>query len=570
MEETRRALSVQLRKFIPHNVEDIVDVVSDKMIPDEQVDSDQAYRKFIKDVHDFIEIRAIHLDGLYTKYSLSKETASISTETGPKQAASKKRGHKPAANSHAIIPDSQPVNRRALTPQQEKQAAVDNIMNITPAILNTFLQLCWTKYTKSIAQPAHAVGAIAAQSIGEPGTQMTLKTFHFAGVAGMSITGGVPRIKEIINAAKKISTPVIACALENKYSEQAARYVKSRIEKTYLREIAKYVEDEWSPHRGMLRLQIDMQRVSALQLDLTVYDIIDAIHRTKGLKISRGEAQAGSHSLIRIIPREDDMDETDDMDLDGYGSEEEAPAARGRGRRPKKRTGPGGYYQTLQELRRSILNVVVKGFPETARAIIRRSEKTNAAGQEELELLVEGYGLKACMNTEGVSGRATKTNSVMETCQVLGVEAARSVIISEIQKVMESMDIDDHHIHLLACIMTLKGEVLGITRFGMAKMGDSVLQLASFEKTPDHLFEAATKMKSDPISGVSESIIMGQTVKLGTGMASVFRPLGLDDHVGEKEPVFYTAWKEKRVAVGWGDGEWAVERGQRAVIASAA
>jgi DNA-directed RNA polymerase III subunit RPC1 len=569
---------VQLRKFIPSNREDIVDVVSDVMIPDDQVDSDQAYRKFIKDVHDFIEKRAIRIEGLHRGYRTDEgpaidgpnvpdviDTNEIAVAPAPKRTKGKK-GAKSTAKSTEVPAEPKKAYNR-LTPQQWKQNSVDNVMKITPAILNAFLQLCWTKYTKSIAQPAHAVGAIAAQSIGEPGTQMTLKTFHFAGVAGMSITGGVPRIKEIINAAKKISTPVISCALENKYSEQAARYVKSRIEKTYLREIAKYVEDEWSPHKGMLRLQIDIQRVSALQLDLTVHDIIDAIHRTKGLKISRGEVIAGSHSVIRIIPREDDLDEADEMDLDGYGTEDEAPAARGRGRRPKRRTGPGGYYQSLQELRRSILNVVVKGYPETARAIIRRSEKTNEAGDEELELLVEGYGLKACMTTEGVSGRATKTNSVMETAQVLGIEAARSVIISEIQKVMESMDIDDHHIHLLACIMTLKGEVLGITRFGMAKMGDSVLQLASFEKTPDHLFEAATKMKSDPISGVSESIIMGQTVKLGTGMASVFRPLGLDEFVGEKEPVFYTAWKEKRVAVGWGAKEWEVQRAAVAPVA---
>jgi DNA-directed RNA polymerase III subunit RPC1 len=102
--------------------------------------------------------------------------------------------------------------------------------------------------------------------------------------------------------------------------------------------------------------------------------------------------------------------------------------------------------------------------------------------------------------------------------------------------------------------MTVKGEVLGITRFGMVKMGDSVLQLASFEKTPDHLFEAATKMKSDPISGVSESIIMGQTVKLGTGATSVIRPLHLDpEDLAQKEPMFQTALKHNRLAKGWND-----------------
>lgn len=82
-----------------------------------------------------------------------------------------------------------------------------------------------------------AVGAIGAQSIGEPGTQMTLKTFHFAGVASMNVTLGVPRIKEIINAAKTISTPIITAILQNDQEESEARLVKGRIEKTYLRDV---------------------------------------------------------------------------------------------------------------------------------------------------------------------------------------------------------------------------------------------------------------------------------------------------------------------------------------------
>ena len=82
-----------------------------------------------------------------------------------------------------------------------------------------------------------AVGAIGAQSIGEPGTQMTLKTFHFAGVASMNITLGVPRIREIINASKSISTPIVTAKLVAENSESTARIVKGRIEKTYLRDV---------------------------------------------------------------------------------------------------------------------------------------------------------------------------------------------------------------------------------------------------------------------------------------------------------------------------------------------
>ncbi|GME89572.1 unnamed protein product [[Candida] boidinii] len=123
------------------------------------------------------------------------------------------------------------------------------------------------------------------------------------------------------------------------------------------------------------------------------------------------------------------------------------------------------------------------------------------------------------MATDGVVSSKTKTNHVLEVFDVLGIEAARSSIINEIDYTMGShgMAVDPRHIQLLGDVMTYKGEILGITRFGLAKMRDSVLQLASFEKTTDHLFDAAFYMKTDLVEGVSERIILGQTMSIGTG-----------------------------------------------------
>merc|ERR1719251_681690 len=106
------------------------------------------------------------------------------------------------------------------------------VERLTPAQVESFIQQCTEKYDRALMEPGTAVGALCAQSIGEPGTQMTLKTFHFAGVASMNITLGVPRIKEIINASKKISTPIVTTYLENKFDAEEARKVKGRIEKT--------------------------------------------------------------------------------------------------------------------------------------------------------------------------------------------------------------------------------------------------------------------------------------------------------------------------------------------------
>ena len=111
-------------------------------------------------------------------------------------------------------------------------------MNVTDVHLQLFIDMCWSKFIRAKIEPGTAVGAIGAQSIGEPGTQMTLKTFHFAGVASMNVTLGVPRIKEIINAAKVISTPIITCTLEQDVDIRSARIVKGRIEKTYLEDVS--------------------------------------------------------------------------------------------------------------------------------------------------------------------------------------------------------------------------------------------------------------------------------------------------------------------------------------------
>lgn len=120
---------------------------------------------------------------------------------------------------------------------KEIRAATEQVAKLSKTTLTDFVKSCLEKYEKAQTEPGHAVGAVGAQSIGEPGTQMTLKTFHFAGVAGMSITQGVPRIKEIINASKVISTPVISCDLISKEDIIAARVVKGRIEKTFLKDV---------------------------------------------------------------------------------------------------------------------------------------------------------------------------------------------------------------------------------------------------------------------------------------------------------------------------------------------
>ncbi len=150
--------------------------------------------------------------------------------------------------------------------ETSRPGVVYELCRLTKSQVLLFLSRCCEKFVKAKIEPGTCVGALGAQSIGEPGTQMTLKTFHFAGVASMNITLGVPRIKEIINASKKISTPIITAHLERPQDSEYARVVKSRIEKTYLREITQYIEEVFLPDEVCIVIKLDLERIRLLKV----------------------------------------------------------------------------------------------------------------------------------------------------------------------------------------------------------------------------------------------------------------------------------------------------------------
>ncbi|KAL3989412.1 RNA polymerase Rpb1 domain 5 family protein [Acanthocheilonema viteae] len=344
-----------------------------------------------------------------------------------------------------------------------------------------FIGLCSRKFRRAICEPGTAVGAIAATSIGEPSTQMTLKTFHFAGVASMNITQGVPRIKEIINGVKLISTPLITAALMDEKDENLARRVKARIEKTTLGEICDYIEEVYLPDDCFILLKINAKRVRLLQLEITMSSIAQSICTSKlPVPVKISQITILGKTIMTVRPPE--LAKCSKM-------------------------------MAIQYLKYNIGNVVVKGLPGIVRCVIHADEKKG----DSYKLLVEGIDYREVMATVGVDGRRTYFNNALTVADVLGIEAARSSIISEILSTMVShgIGLDQRHVMLLADLMTYRGEVLGITRNGLVKMKESVLLLASFEKTADHLFEAAFFSQEDKICGVSECIILGTPITIG-------------------------------------------------------
>ena len=139
------------------------------------------------------------------------------------------------------------------------------------------------------------------------------------------------------------------------------------------------------------------------------------------------------------------------------------------------------------------------------------------------KLVVEGTDFRSVMIAPGVDGKNTTTNNICEIEAILGIEAARAKIMAEIDNIFQQygMSIDIRHTMILADLMTCKGVVLGITRFGIVDMKESILHSASFERTTDQLFDAAAKGMSDHVTGVSESIILGNQMQIGTGLIDV-------------------------------------------------
>eukprot|EP00656_Telonema_subtile_P049966 TRINITY_DN6345_c0_g1_i4.p1 TRINITY_DN6345_c0_g1~~TRINITY_DN6345_c0_g1_i4.p1 ORF type:complete len:1476 (-),score=436.33 TRINITY_DN6345_c0_g1_i4:120-4547(-) len=386
---------------------------------------------------------------------------------------------------------------------------------LTKTQIASFLEACQQRISLAVVEPGTACGALAGQSIGEPGTQMTLKTFHFAGVASMNVTMGVPRIKEIINAAKTVSTPIVDVSLCDPFNLQSASIVKGRIECTRLKQVAVYIKEVHDVSGSFVSIKLDLLTISKLQLEITIENVQHAIVAQSKRKIALKDVKVRSNSKIHVNCLANNRQ---DMLI------------------------------KLQLVQKLVPQVQVAGIPGIERAVISCDEKT-----KKHKVYVEGYGMENVYGIAGVDGTRTYSNHIAEIQACLGIEAARIQIVTEINKIFHSysIGIDIRHIWLLADTMTYRGEVLGITRFGIEKMRDSVLMLASFEKTADHLFEAAVRSRVDDVSGVSECIIMGIPVPVGTGNLKLIhnnalQPLAKTQPGHEAKPVVKKAITKKQ------------------------
>lgn len=299
-------------------------------------------------------------------------------------------------------------------------------------------------------------------------THNTLRTFHYAGVAELNVTLGLPRLIEIVDARKNPSTPMMTVFLDDAHKEDGikAREVARRIEETKIEKVTYDIEINLS------NMQIDLKLDPDLMDDkgLTAEFVVEKIN-----KLKKGDAEIQDDYTIIVRPKIDNFTE-------------------------------------LQKLAEKIRTLPLKGLKDVKRTVIRKEE-------EEFVIYSEGTNLLNVLRVSGVHPMRTISNHIHEISECLGIEAARNIIIAEAINVLEEqgLDVDLRHVMLVADLMTVTGEVRQIGRHGISGEKASVLARAAFEVTVKHLLEASTRGEIDHLKGITENVIIGQTILLGTG-----------------------------------------------------
>lgn len=339
-------------------------------------------------------------------------------------------------------------------------------VGVTEEQLSEILDQVVADYDHSRVEPCEAVGVVAAQSIGEPGTQMTMRTFHYAGVAEINVTLGLPRLIEIVDARKIPSTPTMTIRLTPDYAHDRdlAREVAWAIESTSILHLGSIATD-----LAEMNVIIELNPSAIEQRKTTVDEVAARLKEETDLAVDQ------NGNMLKMSPEE--------------------PS-----------------YRELLQLVEKIKKISLKGIEGIKRVVIRKEG-------DEYVLYTEGSSLKKVMQFDGVDPARTKTNNINEIGEVLGIEAARNAIINEATDTLreQGLSVDVRHIMLVADIMTVDGEVKQIGRHGVSGEKASVLARAAFEVTVNHILDAAVRGDTDDLKGVTENVIVGQPIQLGTG-----------------------------------------------------
>jgi len=346
-------------------------------------------------------------------------------------------------------------------------------------------------YNQGLVCKGDAMGLIAAQSIGEPGTQLTLRTKHYAGSQEVSVGSGIQRLSEIVDARSFSKYPQMTVYLNKeiiKTKKDAQKFCNNLVYVT-ADDIGEFQEDFYN--RNVV-YKIDEQKVEDLFLDkeeiiTLIFDSIDGLYTSKRF--------SGKKTQINFL------------------FDKNTP---------------------LYDIRKAIIKwkkIPVSGCKKIEETIL--SEKEN-----EYVILTKGSNLKEVLKYEEIDSYRTVTNDLAETYKILGVEAARHAVVKYFLQVFEEngIAIDNRHAYLLADLMTSNGLLQGVVRTGITGAKKSPFARASFEETTKHLLNAALNREREELNGIVENIIVGQPINSGTGIVKLtLDPKGFEKMVKAKK-----------------------------------
>ncbi len=344
-------------------------------------------------------------------------------------------------------------------------------------------------------QPGEAIGIVTAQSFGEPSTQMALNVFHFAGVAEMQVTSGLPRLIEIFDARKTPSTPEMEIYLDKEHNnEKNARVIAEKIQEVRLKDIIKEIKINF----GEKKIEAIVDKDSVKSVHSSIETIVKRLNENPKL----GEKCKANGDLIVISVKDKD-------------------------------------YKEIYKLKEKLKETQISGIKGVEQILVVKREK-------DFVILTAGTNLIDILKFKGIDTSRTISNDIHEVADVLGIEVARAVIIKEIDKVKNSqgLEIDDRHSKLIADAMTSTGIVRGITRMGIISQKSSIIARASFETPVKQFINATLKDNKDELNSVIENIILNQPVPVGTGlpglMVEVTGPLTSEKQKKDKSVEYLT------------------------------
>ncbi|XLU31412.1 hypothetical protein S245_067478, partial [Arachis hypogaea] len=394
-----------------------------------------------------------------------------------------------------------------------------------------------SRFQQSLVTAGEMIGCVAAQSIGEPATQMTLNTFHYAGVSAKNVTLGVPRLTEIINVAKRIKTPSLSVYLKpevSRTSEEAKR-VQCELELTTLRRVTQATEVWYDPdplytvieedvdfvklynempdeevaleRMSPWLLRIELNREMMVDKKLSMADIAEEIKHVfdDDLKCIFNYDNAEKLILrIRIVNDEAHRGEIQDDSADD------------------------GFLKRIES--NMLTEMTLRGIPGISKVFLKSIDVPKFDDNEgfqthkEWMLETEGVNLLAAMCHEQVDATRTISNHLIEIIEVLGIEAVRRALLNELRAVIsfDGSYVNYRHLAILCDTMTYRGHLMSITRHGINQNDTGPMMRCSFEQTVDILLDAAAYAEADHLRGVSENIMLGQLAPLGTGQCSLY------------------------------------------------